>query len=179
MPARDSKAAVVTLLDPPRAPAAREVKLPGKVPPVKVPPVNVRVNVVNVTEVPVPVTNLRDGFPITMRTSPTAMSPMLPITSLLTTASQPKGLIVLLILNFHERSQIIAKSFHNRAESDNCHRAARHAWLPPKQASTWLPKRIDGPPRMTFCSGTRSHLGCQVPAGRLAVVWASTCTPNW
>ena len=81
IPARDSRAAVVTRPEPTKAPAPL-VKLPGKVLNVKF-PVNVRVKVVKVPE-GVPVTNRREGFPITTRTSPTATSATLTITSLLT-----------------------------------------------------------------------------------------------
>jgi hypothetical protein len=80
MPARDSRASVVTLLAP-KAPAAPRVKLPGKTPPVKF-PVDVRVKVV--TGVAVPVTNRRDGVPMIIRTNPAAISTTLPITNLLT-----------------------------------------------------------------------------------------------
>lgn len=88
-PARDSRAAVVTLLEPPKLPGPRkDVKFPGKVPPVKL---NVRVKVVIV--VPVPVTNLRDGLPIITRTSPATIRIMLASASLLTNEIQPQGFV--------------------------------------------------------------------------------------
>ena len=82
MPANDSRAAVVTPLFPPNAPAPR-VKLPGKAP-VKF-PLNVLVNVVTAPD-GVPVTKRRDGFPMTIRTSPAAIKMILPTTSLLAKA---------------------------------------------------------------------------------------------
>ena len=80
MPASDSMAAVVTLLEPAKPEGPRNVKLPGKVPPVKL---KVRVKVVPV--VGVPATNLSEGFPITTRTRPTPIRATLRTSNLLTT----------------------------------------------------------------------------------------------